>query len=166
MVKVYLLLGGNLGDKKKVFFEVREKLTELLGEITAQSSIYETEPWGFVSDDLFWNQVLEINTALPPEIILSLTQQIESDLGRIAKSDQYVSRVIDIDILFYDDQIINLEKLVIPHPRIQNRNFALVPLCEIAPHMQHPVFQKSIQQLLEECSDNLNVEKVKPRTSN
>jgi 2-amino-4-hydroxy-6-hydroxymethyldihydropteridine diphosphokinase len=161
MVKVYLLLGGNLGNKKKVFSEARDRLSKLTGEIAAQSSIYETEPWGFVSKDLFWNQVLEINTELSPEILLSLTQQIESDLGRIPKAEQYVSRLIDIDILFYGDQIINLNNLVVPHPRIQSRKFALLPLCEIAPDFQHPVFQKSIRQLLDECQDNLKVEKIR-----
>ena len=165
MVKVYLLLGGNLGDKKKVFSEARERLSKLTGEITAQSSVYETEPWGFNSEDLFWNQVLEIRTELSPEILLSRTQKIESDLGRIPKTDQYVSRVIDIDILFYGNQIINLEKLVVPHPRIQDRKFALVPLCEINPDLQHPVFQKSIRQLLEECEDNLKVCPIPKRQS-
>jgi 2-amino-4-hydroxy-6-hydroxymethyldihydropteridine diphosphokinase len=160
MVKVYLLLGGNLGDKGKVFTEVRSKLNEQVGKITMQSSMYETEPWGFVSEDLFWNQVLEINTPLAPEVLLALTQRIESDLGRITKSELYVSRVIDIDILFYGDQIINLENLVVPHPRIQERKFALVPLCEIAPDMQHPVFHKSIRQLLDECADKLKVSPI------
>jgi 2-amino-4-hydroxy-6-hydroxymethyldihydropteridine diphosphokinase len=157
MVKVYLLLGGNLGDKKKVFSEARNRLGELSGEITAQSSVYETEPWGFNSEDLFWNQVLEISTELSPEVLLSRTQEIETDLGRIPKSDQYVSRVIDIDILFFGNQIINLEKLVVPHPRLQDRKFALIPLCEIAPDLLHPVFQKSIRQLLDECLDPLKV---------
>jgi 2-amino-4-hydroxy-6-hydroxymethyldihydropteridine diphosphokinase len=161
MMRLYILLGGNLGNKKKVFSEARDRLSKLIGEIAAQSSIYETEPWGFVSKDLFWNQVLEINTELSPEILLSLTQQIESDLGRIPKAEQYVSRLIDIDILFYGDQIINLNNLVVPHPRIQSRKFALLPLCEIAPDFQHPVFQKSIRQLLDECQDNLKVEKIR-----
>jgi len=122
------------------------------------------EPWGFESNDLFWNQVLEISTNLSPEEVLVQTQQIELELGRIRKPDQYDSRLIDIDILFYGDQIISLENLIVPHPRIQERKFALVPLCEIASELIHPVFQKSIRQLLEECADKLNVEKVK--TSN
>jgi len=164
MVKVYMLLGGNLGDKKKVFSEVQNKLSKQAGKITVQSAIYETEPWGFESNDLFWNQVLEISTNLSPEEVLVQTQQIELELGRIRKPDQYDSRLIDIDILFYGDQIISLENLIVPHPRIQERKFALVPLCEIASELIHPVFQKSIRQLLEECADKLNVEKVK--TSN
>ncbi len=161
MNKLYILLGGNLGDKRKFFSEVRNKLNEQLGEINAQSPIYETEPWGFESSEIFWNQALEISTQLSPEEVLVQTQQIEFELGRIRKSDQYDSRIIDIDILFFDEQIINLENLIIPHPRLQERKFALVPLCEIAPDLIHPVFQKSIRQLLAECADALKVRKLR-----
>lgn len=160
MIKLYTLLGGNLGDKKKIFEEARELLGERIGEISALSAIYETEPWGFQSDDVFWNQVLKFETKLSPEEILERTQQIERDLGRIRKKKQYDSRMIDIDILFYGDQIIERENLIIPHPRIQERKFALVPLNEIAPELIHPVFQKSIRQLLDQCRDSLSVEKV------
>jgi 2-amino-4-hydroxy-6-hydroxymethyldihydropteridine diphosphokinase len=160
MIKLYLLLGGNVGDKQKFFSEARNKLAERAGEIVSRSSIYETEPWGFESDDLFWNQVLEISTNLSPEEVLVQTQQIELELGRVRKSDQYDSRIIDIDILFYDKLIINLENLVVPHPRIQERKFALMPLCEIAPDLIHPVFKKSIRQLLDECQDNLKVSPI------
>jgi len=161
MVRLYLLLGGNLGDKKRVFSEAETRLNVLLGKIIARSAIYETEPWGFESDDIFWNQVLEFSTSLSPEEVLLRTQQTELDLGRIRKENQYVSRVIDIDILFYGDQVIQLENLIIPHPRIQERKFVLVPLAEIAPKLIHPVFQKSIEQLLNECKDSLRVEQVK-----
>lgn len=157
MIELYILLGGNLGDKKKVFSETRARLNELIGRITAQSAIYETEPWGFESDDIFWNQVLKIETELSPQEVLSKTQEIEQDLGRIRKENQYDSRMIDIDILFYGDQIIKQENLIIPHPRIQERKFTLVPLCEIAPELVHPVLKKSIGQLLEECTDPLKV---------
>jgi 2-amino-4-hydroxy-6-hydroxymethyldihydropteridine diphosphokinase len=159
-VKLYILLGGNLGDKQKVFSETLVRLNEILGEINSQSAIYETEPWGFESDDFFWNQVLEITTDHSPEEVLHLTQQLEIELGRIRKSNQCNSRIIDIDILFYGDQIIKLDNLVVPHPQIQERKFALVPLCEIAPDLNHPVFQKSIRHLLDECQDKLHVEKV------
>jgi 2-amino-4-hydroxy-6-hydroxymethyldihydropteridine diphosphokinase len=160
MIKLYILLGGNLGDKRKVFSEARAKLSKQIGTITNQSSVYETEPWGFKSDDIFWNQVIEISTALSPEDVLLQTQQIERELGRIRKANQYNSRIIDIDILFYGDEIIQTENLVVPHPRIQERKFALVPLSEIAPELIHPVFQKSIRQILHECQDSLSVEKV------
>jgi len=160
MIKLYILLGGNLGDKQKVFSEARERLSLQVGTITNQSAIYETEPWGFESDDIFWNQVHEISTSLSPEEVLLQTQQIEHELGRIRKANQYDSRIIDIDILFYGDQIIKTENLVVPHPRIQERKFALVPLSEIAPELIHPIFLKSIKQILVECTDPLRVEKV------
>jgi 2-amino-4-hydroxy-6-hydroxymethyldihydropteridine diphosphokinase len=158
MASLYLLLGGNLGDKTKVFSDAQTRLHDRVGKITAQSALYETEPWGFESENLFWNQALEIITSLSPQEILRQTQQIELELGRIRKEDQYSSRVIDIDILFIDNQIISQSNLIVPHPRIQERKFALVPLCEIAPELIHPVFQKSIRQLLDECADQLKVE--------
>lgn len=161
MTRLYVLLGGNLGDKEKIFSEAQINLHNLLGEITAQSAVYETEPWGFESADLFWNQVLEIATSLSPEEVLRKTQQTELELGRIRKSNQYDSRIIDIDILFFGEKIVELPNLIIPHPRIQERKFALVPLNEIAPDLKHPVFQKTISQLLTECADQLRVEKAK-----
>ncbi len=160
MASLYLLLGGNLGDKTKVFSDARIRLNNRVGKITAKSALYETEPWGFESEDLFWNQALEIITSHSPEEILRQTQQIEFELGRIRKENQYSSRVIDIDILFIDNQTISQSNLIVPHPRIQERKFALAPLCEIAPELIHPVFQKSIKQLLDECADQLKVEIV------
>ncbi|MBL7970251.1 MAG: 2-amino-4-hydroxy-6-hydroxymethyldihydropteridine diphosphokinase [Prolixibacteraceae bacterium] len=160
MTKLYLLLGGNLGDKKSVFAEARMILEKVVGKITAQSALYETEPWGFDSEDLFWNQVLEITTVLSPDEVLQQTQNAETGLGRIRKAYQYASRIIDIDILFYGELIINQANLIVPHPRIQERKFTLIPLCEIAPDLIHPVFQKNIRQLLDECTDPLKVVKV------
>jgi 2-amino-4-hydroxy-6-hydroxymethyldihydropteridine diphosphokinase len=160
MNKLYILLGGNLGDKKMIFSGARSRLNQLLGKITAKSAVYETEPWGFTSDDVFWNQVLEIATGLSPDEVLRQTQQIERELGRVRKSNHYDSRMIDIDILFYDDQIINQVNLTVPHPRIQDRKFTLVPLFELAPDLVHPVFRKSVRKLLDECTDQLKVEIV------
>ena len=160
MIKLYLLLGGNLGDKSQVFKETTKLINEKVGKITRQSHIYETEPWGFESSDLFWNQVLELAVLISPQEVLNSTQQIEHQLGRTRAAQHYDSRIIDIDILFYGDQIISLENLTIPHPRIQDRKFALVPLNGIAPDLIHPVLQKSISQLLLECPDQLRVEIV------
>ncbi|MBW8324612.1 MAG: 2-amino-4-hydroxy-6-hydroxymethyldihydropteridine diphosphokinase [Prolixibacteraceae bacterium] len=160
MTKLYLLLGGNLGDKKSVFAQARAILENTVGKIAAQSALYETEPWGFDSEDLFWNQVLEISTILSPDEVLQQTQKAELSLGRIRKANQYDSRIIDIDILFYGDRIINQANLIVPHPRIQERKFTLIPLCEIASDLIHPVFQKKIRQLLNECTDPLKVAKV------
>ena len=160
MIKLYILLGGNLGDKQLIFSETRKQLARQLGVISCQSAIYETEPWGFESADMFWNQALEIETELAPEEILVRSHNIEHELGRIRQKNQYSSRVIDIDILFYGGQVINQERLTIPHPRIQDRKFVLVPLGEIAPKLVHPVFQKTIEQLIDECSDQLAVKKL------
>jgi 2-amino-4-hydroxy-6-hydroxymethyldihydropteridine diphosphokinase len=160
MPKVYLLLGGNMGDKRQVFDQTIGLLNDRVGDITRQSAIYETEPWGFESELLFWNQVLELSVNIPAEEVLERTQQIENQLGRLRLLEQYSSRVIDIDILFYDDKIIELPHLVIPHPRIQERKFALIPLNEIAPELIHPVLHKSIHQLLIECQDQLKVERL------
>ena len=158
MIKLYILLGGNLGNKQQVFSEARTRLSQQVGTITNQSAIYETEPWGFESDDIFWNQVLEISTVYTAEEVLQKTQQIENELGRTRKANRYDSRIIDIDILFFGNQIIQTENLVVPHPRIHERKFTLVPLCEIVPELIHPVFQKNLTQLLDECTDLLKVE--------
>lgn len=160
MIKLYLLLGGNLGNKQQVFAEARTRLEKQVGIISAQSAIYETEPWGFESEDLFWNQALELKTTLSPEEVLAQTQLIELELGRIRKEKQYDSRIIDIDILFFGDQIIKTANLTVPHPRIQERKFALVPLCEIAADFIHPLFRKSIRELLDECPDQLKVKRI------
>jgi len=160
MIRLYILLGGNLGDKQKVFSEARALLREQVGIITALSVVYETEPWGFESSDYFWNQVIEIVTGLSAAEVLLQTQQIELQLGRIRKEVQYNSRIIDIDILFYGDQVINSDDLIVPHPRIHERKFVLVPLHEIAPDLMHPVFHKTIRQLLEECPDPLKVSPI------
>lgn len=160
MSKVYLLLGGNMGDKRAVFARATTLIDERVGRVTKQSSIYETEPWGFESHEMFWNQVLEIQTRIPAQKVLELILQIEQQLGRTRTGTQYGSRMIDIDILFYDDQIITLPDLSIPHPRIQDRKFVLVPLNEIVPEMIHPRLQMSTEQLLAVCKDELRVDKV------
>lgn len=160
MSKVYLLLGGNMGDKRWVFDQATTLLGERVGKITRRSAIYETEPWGFESSNMFWNQVLELQVDIDAPKVLQRTLKIEQELGRTRMINQYDSRVIDIDLLFYDDQVIEMPELVIPHPRIQERKFVLIPLNEIIPEMVHPMLQKSIHQLLAECPDQLKVEKV------
>lgn len=160
MIKVYLLLGGNLGDKRKVFEETIRLIGERVGLITGRSHLYETEPWGFESKDLFWNQALELLVEISAREVLERCQQIEKQIGRIRKADQYTSRIMDIDILFYGNEILESPGLEIPHPRISERRFVLVPLNEIAAGLIHPVNHKSISQMLEECPDQLKVEKV------
>ena len=160
MIKLYILLGGNIGNKQFVFSETRERLAAQVGPITQQSAVYETEPWGFESSDMFWNQAIEIETGLSPDEVLDQTHGIEQALGRIRKENQFDSRIIDIDVLFFGSQIVNQPNLEIPHPRIQDRKFVLVPLSEIAPDLVHPVFRKTIGELLDECTDQLQVKKL------
>jgi len=161
MSRLFLLLGGNIGNKSAIFKEAKNKLQEKLGKIVKKSSIYETEPWGFKAKDNFWNQSLIIETLLSPKEVLKITKETETELGRIRGEKRYTSRTIDIDILFYGNLIINEPNLEIPHPRMINRRFVLVPLSEITSDMIHPVFKKTIKELLEECTDTLEVNKIK-----
>lgn len=157
MEQLYLLLGGNLGDKQTIFSETERLIGLQLGKITKKSHIYETEPWGFRSDDLFWNQAMIVETALPETECLQIIHQIEKQIGRIRYNQQYSSRIIDIDILFYGNHVIQSPELEIPHPRMIDRKFVLVPLSEIASEKNHPVFGKTIRQLLTDCPDLLRV---------
>ncbi|MEN6453636.1 MAG: 2-amino-4-hydroxy-6-hydroxymethyldihydropteridine diphosphokinase [Prolixibacteraceae bacterium] len=161
MARLFLLLGGNLGDKERTFAHARVRLEEELGNITQMSSVYETEPWGFRSDYLFWNQIILIETKWSPGEVLRKTKVIEQELGRVRKAERYSSRLIDIDLLFYDDLVFHEPQLELPHPRIIDRRFVLEPLAEIAPNMLHPVFRQTIMELLENCSDTLSVKKMR-----
>ncbi len=143
-----------------IFSKARKRLEEELGKISLKSSVYETEPWGFKSDELFWNQVIVIETSRSPEEALKITKSIEEELGRVRKAERYCSRLIDIDILFYDDLVSHEPQLELPHPRMIDRRFVLEPLAEIVPDMIHPVFCQSIAELLEDCSDQLAVKKL------
>jgi len=160
MAKLFLLLGGNLGDKRRIFARARGRLEEELGRIIRTSPVFETEPWGFQSDDLFWNQAILIETALSPGEVLKKTKAIELELGRVRKAERYCSRLIDIDLLFYDDLVLHEPRLELPHPRIIDRRFVLEPLAAIAPDLLHPVFGQTVMELLENCSDLLNVKKL------
>lgn len=160
MAKLFLLLGGNLGDKKQVFDKTLQKVTSRLGQISCKSGVYETEPWGFESDNLFWNQVVLVETSLKPVEILEEVKQIEKELGRVRHSKRYASRVIDLDLLFYDALILRTPSLELPHPRIAERRFVLAPLNEIAPGFIHPVLKKTVANLLSECPDQLKVRKL------
>ena len=148
---VFLGLGTNLGDKKKNIELAFDKIEEQIGNITSISALYLSKPQGFDSENLFVNCAIHIQTPLKPTEVLSETQSIEKDMGRKDKSEDigYADRIIDIDILFYNNLIINNSStLIIPHPHIQERDFVLKPLSEIAPDLIHPVFNKSIEELL------------------
>ena len=159
MTRVYFLLGGNIGNREELLSEAIRKMTNQLGKYVQASALYETEPWGFTHEQNFLNQVVVFDSELAALDILDKTQAIEKELGRVRKTTQYCERTIDIDILFYGDEQIENKRLSVPHPRIQERSFALYPLEELIPEFIHPIFKKSIKQLKEECTDELKVNK-------
>ena len=143
MALVYLGLGTNLGDKERNLNEAILKILQEVGKIICQSGFYESKPWGFQSENEFLNAVVSVETNLSALELLAKTQEIERELGRTAKSSNgYADRVIDIDILLYDNEIIDLPELKIPHPLITERDFVYVPLLEIAPNLLNPISGK------------------------
>ena len=161
MAEVYLLLGSNLGDRQRFINEAARLLQKRVGTVLKPSSIYETEPWGFTNKNNFLNQVLLVETSLNSYELLKIIKAIETKIGRIKKNQQYIPRCIDIDILFYNDEVYFSDDLVIPHPRLHDRMFTLVPLNEIAPEYLHPILKKTIRKLIYDCDDKLTVRKVK-----
>lgn len=151
MAEVYVSLGTNLGDKDNNLRTAVRLMQERIGKVISLSSFYETAPWGFQSEHSFLNAAACIETRLSPEQLLLVTQQIERELGRIQKSsgNAYKDRLIDIDLLMYDDLQIHADQLVLPHPLMTERRFVLEPLAEIAPETIHPVTGKTIRELLE-----------------
>ena len=133
MHKVYLSLGTNLGNRKRHIREAIEKIGELIGDVVRQSALYETKPWGFSSPNDFINACVMVETALSPRQLLEMTQRIEREMGRMGKSvnGEYHDRIIDIDILLYDDLTVSDPDLVIPHPLMEERDFVMTPLREI-----------------------------------
>lgn len=159
MNNVYLLLGSNMGDSEQMLSTCRNFIEKKIGNIETASSIYRTAAWGKEDQSDFLNQIIVTNTKLPAEKILEKIFLIEKEMGRI-RTFKNAARVIDIDILFYNDEVIKTETLQVPHPQIQNRRFVLVPLLEIAPQFFHPSLKKSISELLHTCADTLNVQKI------
>lgn len=153
---VIIGLGTNLGNHSKNLAKAVESL-KTLGTVIKQSHIYESEPWGYNSQHLFSNQVIELDTDLSPVELLQTTQAIEKDMGRESKTgDTYTDRIMDIDLIAYDNLIFDSPRLKLPHPLMHLRNFVLVPLCEILPQWKHPVFNKTAKQLLDESLDKSN----------
>lgn len=145
---VYLGLGTNLGDLDLNLNKAIEEIEKRVGKVISQSAFYKTEPWGFESPNTFLNAVICIESSLRPDEVLRETQYIEKHLGRTKKSNgSYSDRIIDIDILFYDDLIIESELLTIPHPLLHQRDFVLLPLKEIAPDLFHPKLKCRISDL-------------------
>ena len=146
---VYLSLGSNLGNRERLLIEAVNRLEKEAGSVFARSSFYETEPWGFVSEYLFLNAVVGIETELGPFALLEACKRIEHEMGRRQiEGEDYNDRPIDIDLLLYGTDEIKTPRLEVPHPKLHLRRFVLEPLLEIAPQIIHPVLGKTIEELL------------------
>jgi 2-amino-4-hydroxy-6-hydroxymethyldihydropteridine diphosphokinase len=156
----YLLLGSNLGKREKNIDTAFKYIEERIGPVTKKSRIYQTEPWGERDQDEFLNQALEVNTKLKPKKILEKIAEIESLMDR-EETYKWGPREIDIDILFYGEEMISEMDITIPHPFIHERRFTLIPLSEIAPDHYHPIMGATIIDLLLECEDTLEVTEYK-----
>jgi 2-amino-4-hydroxy-6-hydroxymethyldihydropteridine diphosphokinase len=162
MATTFLLLGSNLGQKTENLRSAENEICVKIGNLIKKSSIIESPPWGFEHKEDFLNQVLQIETQYSPFELLKAILSIEKKFGRVRslKKNVYLPRIIDIDILFYNGSIIETEKLVIPHPKLHLRRFTLEPLQEIAPDLIHPILGKTIQKLLEICTDDSKIKKL------
>ncbi|MEG1574118.1 MAG: 2-amino-4-hydroxy-6-hydroxymethyldihydropteridine diphosphokinase [Bacteroidales bacterium] len=153
MNTIYLSLGSNLGNRDNNITIALNEIEKNIGHIIKVSSQYETAPWGFTSTNNFINIAVEIETDLTPYQLLEQTQKIETNLGRSKKrGDKYEDRTIDIDILLYNNIIIEEENLTIPHPKMQQRTFVIEPLAEIAPQLYHPISCKTIKEIKDELT--------------
>jgi 2-amino-4-hydroxy-6-hydroxymethyldihydropteridine diphosphokinase len=161
MKKVFLGLGSDLGDREENLKLAIETIGASAGIVTGISPVYETEPVGFSGKGDFLNMVILIETGLTPSELLDSLMNSEKLLGRTRTGSNTMSRTIDIDILIYDDRVIDNDSLVIPHPRMHERRFVLVPLSDIAPGLIHPVLGKTISELLAKCSDTSRIRPFK-----
>jgi 2-amino-4-hydroxy-6-hydroxymethyldihydropteridine diphosphokinase len=151
----YLLLGTNL-EPRKDYLQMAKSLLKTVCPIVSTSKIYESEPWGNIANQPFLNQAVKINTDLSAQDLLKEMLSIEHKMGRI-RQEKWANRIIDIDILFYEDQIIHSEDLVIPHPEFCNRNFAILPMLEISPNLLHPIKRISVEEIYLESVDPCEV---------
>jgi 2-amino-4-hydroxy-6-hydroxymethyldihydropteridine diphosphokinase len=153
----YLQLGSNEGDCLSLLQRAEELIQQHVGEVVKKSSYYKSEPWGNSTLNWFLNSVIEVKTELYPFQLLQATQRIEKMLGRKNKGGQYENRTIDIDILFYNKFIVRSSDLTIPHHKIPQRKFVLLPIVEIAPQYIHAVLNLDVTYLLDNCEDSLEV---------
>jgi 2-amino-4-hydroxy-6-hydroxymethyldihydropteridine diphosphokinase len=154
--ELFILLGTNLGDRNANFETAINEIQMHIGSIKIRSHCYETAAWGITDQPNFLNQILQVETNLSPNKALKIILKIEKKMGRI-REQKWGARLIDIDILYFGNKIMDTESLKIPHPFLQERRFTIIPLVEIAPDFIHPIFNKSNKMLLEECEDNSDV---------
>ena len=154
----YLLTGGNLGNRAESLKNAVAMIAENAGNVLQLSSLYETAAWGTKDQPDYLNQAMLVETGLSATALLHTLLAIEKQLGRL-RQEKYDARIIDIDILFFNNDVVHTRELIIPHPHLQNRRFVLVPMAEIAPAFRHPLLQKNISELLTNCADPLDVKK-------
>ena len=158
MNKTYLLLGSNMGNSKAMLSKAVRLIKKQIGVITRQSDLYATAAWGNTKQPDFLNQIIIVETTLSAHQTMQTILSIEKKMGRV-RTIKNAPRIIDIDILFFNKEIIEEAKLSVPHLQIQNRRFVLIPLNQLSPNLRHPVLKKSVHQLLIHCPDKLNVKK-------
>ncbi len=159
MNRSFLLIGGNIGDRNLHLKKARKLIKQMAGKIITSSSVYETAAWGIEDQPAFLNQVLLVETLLNAEDLLACLLLIENKMGRI-RSVKFGPRIIDLDILFYNDEVVETADLKIPHPALEFRRFALLPLDEIAGSFIHPTLHKTVHELLLQCTDPLQVTRM------
>ena len=162
MERCFILFGSNMGDKDKIYAQACLLINNRCGRIVAQSSAYESEPWGFEAKEWFLNRLIVVETELEPEAMMRQLLDIEAELGRVRHPEAggYTSRTADLDILYYGSRIVLTDSLTIPHPRLHQRRFALLPLCEVVPEFVHPAFNMTQTELLKRCFDFSEVRKI------
>ena len=152
MNKVFLQLGSNLGDRVQLLADAIASIEKRVGVVRKRSKIYESTPWRIEGQENYLNQVIKVETDLQAKDVLSTVLSIENNLGRV-RLEKWGERLIDIDIIFYNDAIIEIEELCIPHKHMHERMFVLMPLHSIAPEMKHPKYNKTVDELLQICTD-------------
>lgn len=166
MIRCYLLFGSNQGDQASLLERACIRIQNSCGMLVERSSAYLSEPWGFDAEEWFMNELLVVETELEPDELMDKLMEIETELGRVRHPETkgYCSRTVDLDILYYGDQVIRTEKVTAPHPRLHLRKFALMPLCEIIPDFLHPVFNLSQKELLDRCPDTSTIQQLNTST--